>query len=135
MRPPFIQYFRKWACSYNAWVTCLDDQQQPSPGPHPCDPTFVMVNRNSPNDFWYIPEYYLLGQFSRFVKRGAYRVASTYGSLETVTNVAFVNPDGKLVLVVVNQTNQPQAFTLAFPDAQFNTTLPEKTAATFVKNP
>jgi glucosylceramidase len=69
-----LQYLRNWAKSYNAWVTCLDDRQQPNAGPHHCSPTFVMVNRDDPNDHWYIPDYYLLGKISSFVTRAAPRL-------------------------------------------------------------
>jgi len=126
-----LQYFRNWAKSYSAWVTCLDDRQQPNPGPHHCSPTFVMVNRNDANDYQYIPEYYLLGQVSKFVKRGARRIGSNYGSRRTVTNAAFLNPDGTTVLIVVNQTSKEQHFTIVFPGAQVSTAVPSKTVATY----
>jgi glucosylceramidase len=127
-----LRYFRNWARSYNAWVTCLDDQQQPNPGPHPCSPTFVMVDRDNPDKYQYIPEYWLLGQISRFVKRGAVRIGSNYGSKQTVTNAAFCNPDGSIVLVVVNQTAEMQRFTAAVPDGLIETSLPPRTVGTYI---
>jgi glucosylceramidase len=127
-----LRYFRNWSKSYNAWVTCLDDHQQPNPGPHPCSPTFVMVDRDNPDKYRYIPEYWLLGQISRFVKRGAVRIDSNYGSKQTVTNAAFLNPDGSLVLVVVNQTTRIQRFAVAVPGGLIETSLPAKTVGTFI---
>jgi len=127
-----LQYFRNWARSYNAWVTCLDDRQQPNPGPHPCSPTFVTVNRNDPNDCRYIAEYYLFGQVSKFVQRGAHRIESNYGTRDTVTNAAFLNPDGTTVLVVVNQTDQEQPFVMSAMGAQAHAVVPAGTVATYV---
>jgi glucosylceramidase len=124
-------YFRNWARSYNAWVTCLDDRQQPNAGPHPCSPTFVTVNRHDPDDVRYIAEYYLLGQISRFVRRGAVRVESPYGSPQTVTNAAFLNPDGTMALVAVNQTRREQRLTIALPGARCAAILPAMTVATY----
>ena len=43
-------------------------------------------------------KYYSLGHLSRYVQRGAVRIASTE-AVDTVMSVAFANPDGTLVLV------------------------------------
>lgn len=126
-----LTYFRNWARSYNAWVTCLDDRQRPNAGPHPASPTFVTVSGEDPTRYWYIPEYYLLGQVSRFVQAGACRVESDPGSRETVTNAAFLNPGGTVAMVVVNQTGQPQPFRVLAQGKQFAATLPDKTVATY----
>lgn len=50
-----------------------------------------------------------IGHFSRFVKKGARRclVSSYSGVLETV---AFVNPDGSRVVVVLNRSSKKQSF-------------------------
>jgi glucosylceramidase len=127
-----LQYLRNWAKSYNAWVTCLDDRQQPNAGPHSCSPTFVVVNRDDPDDYRYIPEYWLLGQISRFVRRDAMRIESNYGSRRTVTNAAFLNPDGTVALIVVNQTKREQRFTIALPHTQAKAVIPAETVATYV---
>jgi glucosylceramidase len=126
-----LQVFRNWARSYNAWVTCLDDRQQPNAGPHACSPTFVTVNREDPNEVRYIAEYYLLGQISRFVRRGARRMASAGGSPQTVTQAAFLNPEGTAALVVVNQTRREQRFAITCGDVVAETTLPARTVATY----
>jgi len=59
-----LQYLRDGSRSYKAWVTCLDEAQQPKPGTHPSSPTFVTVQRPDPNAVTYIPEYWLLGQIA-----------------------------------------------------------------------
>jgi glucosylceramidase len=127
-----LQYFRHGAKSYNAWVTCLDDRQQPNAGPHPCSPTFLTVSRSDPDDVRQIAEYHLLGQLSKFVQRGAHLIESDYGSTRTVTNAAFANPDGTLVTVVVNQTRREQRFALVHPRGCARASLPGKTVATYL---
>ncbi|MFN2157937.1 MAG: glycoside hydrolase family 30 beta sandwich domain-containing protein, partial [Anaerolineae bacterium] len=119
------------ARSYNAWVTCLDDRRQPNAGPHHASPTFVTVSSSDPGSYWYIPEYYLLGQVSKFVQRGAFRVQSDEGSPRTATSAAFLNPDRTLVLVAVNQTDQAQQFRVVAQEQQFLATVPDKTVATY----
>jgi glucosylceramidase len=137
-----LQVFRHGCKSYNAWVTCLDDRQQPNAGPHPCSPTFLTVNRHDPDDVRPIAEYYLLGQISKFVQRGAHLVESDGGSTRTVTNAAFLNPDGTLVIVVVNQTRREQHFALFLPpvsgkdeqgaEQTVHASLPAKTVGTYL---
>lgn len=126
-----LGYFRNWARSYNAWVACLDDKRQPNAGPHGASPTFVTVSSSDPAQYWRIAEYYLLGQISVFVRSGAHRIESDYGSRRTVTNAAFLNPDGTIVLVAVNQTGEAQPFRVVTPDGQFDAVLPDKSVATY----
>ncbi len=125
-----LQYLRNGSRSYNAWVTCLDDTQQPNPGPHPCSPTFVTVNRADPDQVSYIPEYWLMGQITRFVRRGAVRIGCDEGSTRRLTFAAFENPGGELVVVAVNQTRRSQACTLSWPGWQTAIHVPAKTVAT-----
>jgi hypothetical protein len=74
----------------------------------------------------------MLGQFSKFIEQGATRIFSSVGSYDTVTNVAFRNPDGTLVCVMVNQTNAEQDVTLVCQGRKISATVPAKTTATYV---
>ncbi|BBI35535.1 glycoside hydrolase family 30 protein [Cohnella abietis] len=127
----FVQYFRNWASSYNAWVTMLDS----TIGKHQWvgipDPTLIVQNAASTDEHWKTPEFYLTGQLSKFIQYGARRVESNYGSIDTVTNVAFLNPDGSLVVVVVNQTDNEQQFRILIEGQQIIADLPAKSVATY----
>lgn len=127
-----IQYLRNWSKTYCAWVTCLTDQSQPNRGFHKANPTFVVVDSKDPDSFRYIPEYYLLSHLTRFVKPGACRIQSNYGALDAITNAAFLNPDRTIVMIAVNQNTEDHAFKFIYQDMQFNSTLPAKTAATYL---
>jgi glucosylceramidase len=127
-----LQYFRNWACSYNAWVFCLDNKRQPNAGPHPADPTFVTVDSKDPNRYNYIPEYYLLGQLTKFVQPGAHRIYSDYGSRKSITNAAFLNPDGIIILVDCNQNRQDRKFVVEISGQFFTPKIPANTVATFL---
>lgn len=125
------QYFRNWASSYNAWVTVLDSrigthQWVGTPGA-----TMIIQDASDTERYWMTPEYYLLGQFSKFIRRGARRIESNYGSPDTVTNVAFYNLDHSLVVVVVNQTDEEQRFRIICEGKQLAANLPAKTVATY----
>lgn len=53
----------------------------------------------------YTPIYYYIGHFSKYVQRGAVRVATTRYHRNIVTT-AFKNPDGSIVLVMMNITER-----------------------------
>ena len=102
-------------------------------------PTMIVQNAvksTSPSsfndDYWMCPEYYIAGQFLKFVKSGALRIKSNYGSKATVTNIAFKNPDGSIVVVVINQTNVQQPFKFLCKDMQVNAILPAGTVGIYI---
>ena len=127
-----VQYFRNHATLYEGWVSMLDQNRAPERWSGSPDPTMLVQSTGNRDTFWTLPDYNMVAQFSKFVKPGAKRVATGYGSTGTVTNVAFLNPDGTLVAVVVNQTNGNQAFTLRVGAQQVSSTLPAKTVGTYL---
>jgi beta-glucosidase len=130
------QYFRNWAKSYNAWVTMLDSdiathQWVGTPGP-----TMLIQDAGNRENYWETPEYYITGQYTKFVKPGFVRIYSDYGSSGTVTNVAFLDPQtGKITTVVINQSSTDQVFRMLCNGTQIATTIPAKTVATYVWMP
>lgn len=112
------------------WNLALD----PTYGPHrggcndcrgvvTIDPATGQVTRNI--------EYYAFGHASRFVQKGARRVASS-GEVPGLDHVAFTNPDGSTVVVVSNSAAQPRRFSVQGPGRRFGYTLPAGSVATFV---
>ena len=121
---------RNWARGVLFWNLALDENRGPHAGG--CDTCRGVVTidsrtgRYQPTD-----DYYALAHASRFVRRGALRIGSSAGRDE-VDNVAFLNPDGRLALVVVNSAAQERTFSVAGGGARFAYTLPRKSLATFV---
>jgi glucosylceramidase len=128
------RYMRSWSTGYISWVTMLD-QHRDTQHFGPADPTPLLQDPNNRNKYWALPEYYFFAQFSKFVKRGAKRIWSDYGSTDTVTTVAFLNPDGTVATVVVNQSSSAQDFTLRGGGQQLIDSLPAKTVGTYVWTP
>lgn len=127
------QYFRNWSQSYVSWLTMLDQHGEPNRGPNSEKPRRFMKSIGYTADEYYpTPEHYLFGLYSRFVQRGAHRIASSPGSPDTVTDVAFANPDGTIVVVVANQTDLPQPFALRTAGVRIAATLDAKTAGAYV---
>jgi hypothetical protein len=127
-----VQYYRNQATFYEGWVSMLDQNRSPERWTGSPDPTMLIQSPGSPDTFYQLPDYNLIAQFSKFVQSGAKRVATGYGSTGTVTDVAFQNPDGSLVTVVVNQTGGNQTFSIRNGTQQFSSTLPAKTVGTYI---
>ena len=67
----------------------------------------------------------------KFIERGAVRLEST-GGTRSLANVAFRNPNGSVVLVLVNNANREQAIRLSFGKRSATAMLPENTVATLM---
>jgi len=128
------QYFRHWATTYEAWVTMLDQNIAPEKWTGVPDPTMLIQSPSNRDTYWVTPEYNFIAQFSKFVKPGAKRIESNYGTAATVTNVAFLNTDNTVVSVVINQTSSSKTFKLLVDGRELLTTIPAKTVATYKWN-
>jgi glucosylceramidase len=74
--------------------------------------------------------YYIIAHASKFVRPGSVRVDSNIpGNLQ---NVAFVRPDGKKVLIVLNDSNGAQTFNIQFNGKSVTATLDGGAVGTFV---
>ena len=74
--------------------------------------------------------YYIIAQVSKFVPPGSVRISSN--QVLNVTNVAFKRPDGKKVLIVLNDSNAAVPFNIRYKGVWAFTTLAANTAATYV---
>jgi len=74
--------------------------------------------------------YYIIGHAAKFVLPGSVRIGSNVaGALQ---NVAFKRPDGKKVLIVQNDSDITQSFTIKFNSKWITTSLPAGAAGTYV---
>jgi glucosylceramidase len=124
--------FRNWAVSYNGWVTMLDSNKAPEQWTGTPGPTMLIRDAGNPDNYWALPEYYLLQHFSRLVQRGAKRIYTSPGDAEkNVTRLAFLNPDNSIALVVMNQTAKSQRFKVLMEGRQLAASLPAGTMASY----
>jgi len=77
--------------------------------------------------------YYIIAHASKFVPAGSKRVMST-SSLNGLFSVGFVTPQGKKVLVVLNDGNAVTAFNIRFKGKWMATALPASSVGTYVWN-
>ncbi|GAT61739.1 glucosylceramidase [Paludibacter jiangxiensis] len=74
--------------------------------------------------------YYIIAHASKFVRSGAVRIGSNIvGDLQ---NVAFKNPDGQKILIVLNTGKSPVTFNIGFNNKTGLVTLAAGSAGTFV---
>jgi glucosylceramidase len=74
--------------------------------------------------------YYIIGHASSFVKPGSVRIFSNL--VDQLPNVAFITPDKKKVLIVVNDSDVEKPFSVRYQNKIANTTLPAGAVATYV---
>lgn len=74
--------------------------------------------------------YYIIAQASKFVPAGSVRISST--QISGVTNVAFKRPDGKKVLMVINEGNAAANFNIKYKGKWVAVSLTAQSAGTFV---
>ena len=74
--------------------------------------------------------YYIIAHASKFVRPGAVRIGSNI--VDGLRNVAFVNPDGTEVLIVVNDSDQRRPFAFRTGDQYGEATLASGAVGTFV---
>jgi O-glycosyl hydrolase len=111
----------------------LDQNGLPNDGPNTEKPRrFVRSLTYTGDEYYPTPEYYLFGLYSKLVQAGAKRIESDYGSADTVTDVAFANPDGTVVVIVANQTASRQDVALVSAGNQAWAGIEPKTAAAIV---
>jgi glucosylceramidase len=129
MRNLVIGSTRNWARGVLMWNLALDENF----GPHlggcgncrgvvTIDSATGEVTRN--------PEYYALGHVSRFVRKGAWRIASESRN-EALMSVAFADSDGARILVVFNAGDGLAGFSVQSGAHLLSYELAPKAAATF----
>jgi len=121
---------RNWARGVLMWNLALDENH----GPHlggcgNCRGVVTIDSRTG--QYRREVEYYALAHASKFVQPGAHRIQSSGGD-STLTSVAFKNPDGGLVLIVLNSRTADQPFSVRAAPRTFSYILPPASVATLV---
>ncbi|HEX3481578.1 MAG TPA: ricin-type beta-trefoil lectin domain protein [Kofleriaceae bacterium] len=126
-----IDYTRNWGRSVVKWSLAVDQNMGPHNGGCGTCTGLITVHhgdsRSGQVDFNI--EYYDMGQLTKFVRPGAFRIASTAST--SVPNVAWLNPDGSKALVAYNVSGATQSLHVVWGSESFTYSLPARTSATF----
>jgi len=123
---------RNWARSVSLWNLALDQNSGPINGTCTnCRGVVTIDDSVSPANVTFNVEYYILGHLGKFVIPGAHRIDSNTFGAGSIEDVAFQNPDGSIVLFVLNSASNAGTFAVSFNGQSFNYTLPAGAIATF----
>jgi glucosylceramidase len=124
-----IESTRNWCRNVLLWNLAAD----PNAGPHTndggCDFCYGAVTLDGDHVTRNVA-YYVLAHASKFVPPESFRVGSN--TLEQMANVAFLTPDGHVVLIVASTGNFPIHFAIRYHGKTVEATLPDESVGTFV---
>ena len=110
---------RNWSRNVLEWNLAADQNNRPYTigGCSTCLPAITIIG----NAFSRNVSYYIIAHAAKFVRPGSVRIATNMpGNLQ---NVAFKRPDGKKVLIVLNDSQVSQSFNIKYRANMINTTL------------
>ncbi len=104
-----INDFNDGAVGWTDWNVLLDENGGPN---HVGNFCFAPIHADTrTGELIYTNSYYYIGHFSKFVRPGARRIASS-PSRSALLSTAFINPDGKVSVVVMNKGDQKISYYL-----------------------
>jgi len=117
-----INDFNNGAVGWTDWNILLDETGGPN---HVGNFCFAPVHANTKTgEIIYTPPYYYIGHFSKYIQPGAKKIISAASRSQLLTT-AFINEDGKLAVIVMNQSDNKITYNLCIgTDAAVVTILP-----------
>ncbi len=104
-----INDFNNGTVAWTDWNVLLDEHGGPN---HVGNFCFAPVHADTrTGKLIFTNAYYYIGHFSKFLKAGAKRIAAS-SSRAALQTTAFANPDGSLVVVVMNTTDKKMPYSL-----------------------
>lgn len=104
-----INDFNNGTVGWTDWNILLDQNGGPN---HVGNFCFAPIHADTNSgELIYTPSYYYIGHFSKFIREDAKRV-STSVSRSDLLSTSFLNVDGKMVTVVMNQSNKSVTYNL-----------------------
>jgi glucosylceramidase len=123
---------RNWAKSVVLWNLALNQNHQPYLGGCTTCRGVITVNDSaSPTQVIETVDFTALGHASKFVQPGAYRIESNSFGQGSVEDVAFQNPDGSIVMLVLNGGGSIMKFDISWRGTYASATLGPGVVATF----
>jgi glucosylceramidase len=119
---------RNWCKTVLEWNLAADSKQKPHT-PGGCTQCLGAVTidgdlviRN--------PAYYIVAHASKFARPGSVRIESNFP--EGLSNVAFKTPDGKIVIIVLNDSGSEKQFNIKIGTESITTSLTGGSVGTFI---
>jgi glucosylceramidase len=126
-----INDFNAGTVGWTDWNVLLDETGGPNHVGNFCFAPIIADTKAG--KLIYTNAYYYIGHFSKFIRPGAKRIA-TSTTRDWLQATAFRNPDGKVAVVVMNSGDKPQDFQLWIKGQAASTTAAPHSMATYVIN-
>lgn len=114
-----VNDFNCGTVAWTDWNVLLDETGGPN---HVGNLCFAPVHADTKTGkLIYTNSYYYIGHFSKFIQPGAKRISCS-SNRDKLQSTAFINPDGKLVVVVLNLSDEKLPFRLCISGKAASTT-------------
>ena len=124
-----INDFNNWASGWLCWNVVLDQEGGPNHVGNYC--MAPIIGDTKTGQLTYTNSFYYIAHFSRFIRPGARRIACSSNS-DDLLATAFVNPDGRIAVVVFNGTDSATEFKTWIDGTGCSTTSPPHSIMTLV---
>lgn len=124
-----IGNFNNYCNVFCDWNLLLNEKGGPNHVENFCDAPIMADTLNDQIDIH--ASYYYIGHFSKFIKKGARRIGSSKFSAKLET-VSFKNPDGSVVTVVLNCTDESIPFAFKICGNMIECTADAHSIATYI---
>jgi glucosylceramidase len=113
-----INDFNNWTVGWIDWNMVLNQTGGPNHVGNYCDAP-IIANTGT-DQLYYENSYYYIGHFSRYIEPGATRIGCSCNGCDQLETTAFKNPDGSLVVVVMNSNDHEVGYTISIGDKGAN---------------
>ncbi|TRX16699.1 glycoside hydrolase family 30 protein [Flavobacterium franklandianum] len=104
-----INDFNNGTVGWTDWNILLDENGGPN---HVGNFCFSPIHADTKTgELIYTPSYYFIGHFSKFIDKNAKRIGSIASRSQLLTT-SFINNDGKVITIVMNQSNKKITYNL-----------------------
>mmetsp|Transcript_59964 Transcript_59964/g.135622 ORF Transcript_59964/g.135622 Transcript_59964/m.135622 type:complete len:487 (-) Transcript_59964:38-1498(-) len=124
-----IRDMNHWTEAWVDWNMVLDRTGGPNHVGNVCSAPIIVDAKN--DAFSLQSSYYYIAHFSRFIVPGAQRILCG-SSRDALEATAFENPDGTIVVVVLNQSDNPYSLKLELLAEEVKTDVPPHSITTFI---
>jgi glucosylceramidase len=124
-----INDFNNGTVAWTDWNILLDEKGGPN---HVGNFCFAPLHADTTTgNLIYTPSFYYIGHFSKFIRPEAKRV-STAVSRSQLASTSFYNKDGKMVTIVMNQSDQAIKYNLIIDESKAEVNIPAHAIQTLV---
>lgn len=121
--------FNRHTCAWLDWNMVLNENGGPRHLPNGCAAPYIFDTRNGKLEV--LESYFYLAHFFHFLTAGARRIVAA-PSMNVLETTAFRNPDGKIILIVLNRSEKELAFDCVLSGRKAVATLSPRSIQTWV---